>query len=278
VLTDKSLGTDKITYLFQDHCMTGAQVSAPTEYRMLIHYLGFSDDRLVLEEKGVNFAQALQQFYFDMWTQVYLRKQSLCVERMLQKAIQLHLQDESLDPDMIFMKSEGWVDTQLEESRNPVVRDLHRRIRERDSLRVAVSFKLEDYVRGERVAEKPIAVVPSKQTAVMGFLDYYENPLHLTRLESKIAKALEMRENDLVIAVAPEPGKLVPEDIHFVDKTGADAGSLFERLPKNKQFLQGKANNFFAVSIIVPDANRRRVSQAANNLTAIVQEDSGISL
>lgn len=278
MVTTKSVGADKIGYLYHDQRQTGHNAPMPGSYRELLPYLCFAHNRVCVEEKAKDFLEGLQRFYLAMWTQVYLRKQAVAFGRVLQKGIELHVRETGLDADSVWDKSEGWLEDALETSPNENVRELYGRVLRRDGLKAAVAFKIGDYAREERRANKPISVVPGESESMRAFLKQYENPLRITELEGLISSELNLAAHDVIVTTVPEPAKLVPEDVLLVDKAGEQAGWLFERSPKVLEELEEKADRFFAIRVMVDEVERRRVSEAPDVVMEIIEEHSGISL
>ncbi|MBW3019413.1 HD domain-containing protein [Candidatus Woesearchaeota archaeon] len=279
LLTAKGIGADKVAYLWQDLYMTDVEVTRPAgDWRAHMSYLCFIDGDLAVEEKMQKYAQSLQEFYHDMWTLAYLRKQSLCAERLLQKAVEWHIADAGLDPAGIWARTESWLDTQLAESGDLNVRRISERIKTRNALKAAISFKQENYCSAERVAAKPLSVVGVDPEKIGEFVRNYENPLMLTELENLVARNLKIRKADIAVAVVPEPEKLVPEDIKICDKQGNPAGTLFERLPGFRKSLEEKADAFVSIRVMVPEEKRKSVSRASERVCDIIAGHSGIKL
>jgi len=278
LVVSKSVGADKIGYLYYDQRQTGHNAAMPGEYKGLLSYLCFAHGDVCVEEKATHFLDGLQRLYLEMWTQVYLRKQALSFGRILQKGVQLHVEETGLDPDVIWGKSEGWLDVQLEESPSRVVRELEGRVACRAALKTAISLKLEGYVGSERVAGKPIEVVGLDKDQVAAFLRRYETPLELTSLEKKISQEFGLKESEVVVTVIPEPEKLVPEDVKLVTKTGESCGTLFERLPRLHESLKEEADDFFAVRVMVPPERREEMCRKARGVVSVIADDSGIAI
>ncbi len=278
IVTSKSIGADKIAYLFQDQHQTGYNAAMPRDWNELVPYMCFAHDRLCVEEKKEQLLKNMQRFYFEMWTRVYLRKQAVAFGRVLQKAIELHVSKTGLDADVVWGRSEGWLEDTLAQSPIETVARLYGRVMSRQGLKAAVSFKIDEYKRSERKANKPIAVVGAEKEALRAFLIWYENPLRLTELEGRIAKELGLADHDVVVSIVPEPAKLVPEDVLLVDTSGERAGTLFERSPDFHKSLQESADEFLAIRVMVDESERQRVSEASDTIADVVKSHSNINL
>lgn len=278
IVTSKSIGADKIGYLYQDSGITGHNAAMPKDYSQLLPYLCFVENDLRVGEAAQRFLMDMQNAYFAMYTQVYLRKQALAFERILQKAVEKHVEYSSVDPVDVWGMSESRLEVELEDSKSLLVKKLYERIEVRDALKAAVTFKFDKYVMTERVGDKPISVVGCDVSELEKFSLKYGNPVSLTNLEKLFADALKIEESDLVITMALSPKKLVPEDVSLVTKDGRLAGTLFERSPIHYSALVESANDFYSVRVMVDSKYREKVSKEYKTLIDIVKQDSGIVL
>lgn len=279
IVTSKSIGADKIGYLYQDSGITGHNAAMPKDYSQLLLYLCFVENDLRVGEAAQRFLMDMQNAYFAMYTQVYLRKPALAFERILQKAIEKHVENSSVDPLEIWGMSEGRLEVNLEDSESDLVRRLYERIEVRDALKAAVTFKIDKYAKTERVGDKHITVIGcDKDEIEEKFSKKYGNPVSLTNLEKLFADALKIDESDLVVTMALSPKKLVPEDVFLVTKDGRPAGTLFERSPIHYGSLVESANDFYSVRVMVDSKYREKVSKEYKTLIDIVKQDSGIVL
>lgn len=274
----KSVGADKIGYLYQDQRVIGHNCAIPLDHTQLLTYLCFVENDVRVAETALPMLTDLQRAYFSMYTEVYFRKAALAFERVLQKALETAVNSGDISLDKLWYKSEGWVETKLEESSSELVRELYRRIDERDPLKAAVVFKMDKYVSSERVGGKQISVLGCSEGEAMKFSERYGNPVSLSSLEKKFAEKLGLKESEIVVTMPLAPQKLVPEDVSLVAKDGRLAGTLFERLPNHYQSLVESANNFYAIRVMVDPKYRQKVSESSRLLVDIVKDDSGIVL
>jgi len=271
IITAKSVGADKRLYLVQDQHMAGFNEGGSSDVIALRQYLGFNKEgRIVVEEKAERLLEGLQNFYFNMYTLVYLRKQCLSSGRVLQKSLEHHLQDNHIDPRVIWDKPEGWLNTKLAESSSKTARRLFGRIYTGDKLKAAVTLKIDDCLDQERVAGKNIKVLCLSEEEALAVNERYRRPTALTELEAKLANYLDIEEYDLVVTTVPDPDKIVPEDVWVVDIEGNNRRTLFERIPDFQVRLQEKARKFYALRIMVDDKYREMASRKAEDLRDII--------
>ena len=77
---DKNLGMEKFDYLTRDAFYTIRELPG-VEY--LSRYIYFVDNQVVVDEKVIDQAKAIQEFYIKMSKHVYLRKKSAILQRIL---------------------------------------------------------------------------------------------------------------------------------------------------------------------------------------------------
>lgn len=277
IVTSKSVGADKIGYLYQDQRVTGHNAAMPGDYTQLLSYLCFVENDLRVAETAQNFLMNMQKAYFEMYTEVYLRKQALAFERILQKAIEKYVEDSGVEPSTLWGLSESRLEVELEDS-SPLVKRLYERIEVRDALKAAATFKIDKYARTERVGDKFISVVGCSENELESFACKYGDPVSLTSLEKLFAVELKIDESDIVVTVLQSPKKLVPEDVPLVTKDGRLAGTLFERSPSHYDSLVESARNFYTIRVMVDSKYREKVSKEYKTLIDIVKQDSGINL
>src|SRR3989338_5356842 len=81
---DKNLGTEKLDYLSRDAYYTLGEIPG-VEY--LAYHTYFIDGKVVIDERAIDQAKAIQEFYVKMYKNVYLRKNSTIAQRLIQKMI-----------------------------------------------------------------------------------------------------------------------------------------------------------------------------------------------
>src|SRR3989344_7866149 len=81
-VNDKNLGMEKFDYLTRDAFYTIKELPG-VDY--LSRYIYFIDNQVVVDERVIDQAKAIQEFYIKMSKHVYLRKKSAIVQRLVQK-------------------------------------------------------------------------------------------------------------------------------------------------------------------------------------------------
>lgn len=273
LVTSRAMGFDKLAYLFIDRLLTARPAKGPERWDDILHYLVFDSQGIAIEEKGADVVKGIQEMYFDMWSRAYYRKRSVGDGRQLQKAMQIFMETENINPEDVWTAKESWLDTRLEEAKSPVVRKIYDRISGRLPLKTALSFRYDRQILMERIAGKDLTVHEVNPKTLDEYTKAYENPLRLTKLENKIGNLLGIDPEDIVIGLPPEPEKLVPEDVRIVNRNGSDVGYLFGLWPTGRDKLLEEARSSIALRVMVPDKSRYRVSSAGKDVLKIIEED-----
>src|SRR3989338_5693411 len=79
---DKNLGMEKFDYLTRDAFYTIKEMPG-VDY--LSRYIYFVDGQVAVDERVIDQAKAIQDFYIKMTKHVYLRKKSAISQRLIQK-------------------------------------------------------------------------------------------------------------------------------------------------------------------------------------------------
>lgn len=86
-LVSSQLDVDRLDYLTRDSFFTGVSEGA-ISYERIIEMMAVKDGELVIEQKGIYSIESFIIARRLMYWQVYLHKTVLCVEQMIQKAIE----------------------------------------------------------------------------------------------------------------------------------------------------------------------------------------------
>lgn len=84
-VSDKNLGMEKLDYLERDGALT--ILSRPIGVDYLREHIYFVDGNLAIDEKAVDNAIEVQNYYLKIYKNVYLRKTSAIAQRMMQKMV-----------------------------------------------------------------------------------------------------------------------------------------------------------------------------------------------
>ena len=166
----------------------------------------------------------------------------------------------------------------LEKSDNRRVRECYRRLSEFGSVKAAITFKAQGYeAKGTPIGTSAKEVGISHEH-VPELAKFYENPMKRTELERKLARAFNLKEDEIVVTTLPDLPKVLPKDIPLVDETGAPAQTLFYHLPNLKAELELNGKKGYAFTVWVVEGHRKRISDAYKDIGKIIEEHSGVEL
>ena len=93
---DKNLGAEKLDYLSRDAYYTIGETPG-VDY--VAQHTYFIDGKLMIDEKAIDNAKSLQDFYVKMFKIVYLRKNSVIAQRVIQEMIHRLIKNENIQED-----------------------------------------------------------------------------------------------------------------------------------------------------------------------------------
>ena len=259
LVEDRNLGADKLDYLARDAHHLG--LTGAPQVEKLQAYLVFVNGRIAVEEKLAEEIKRAQSFYSYLYRQVYLNKQSLIVQRMLQRAVETWVRENEVAEDEVLGATDGAVEYHLSACRIPEVERIWRRLHERRILRSAFVVRLQGYEDRERRARKPIEVIGITQPRFLEVLGALDDPRRSTELEDRIAELLGAEPGDVALAARQFFAKLRPRDVMLYSQQTGEMDSLFEREPHHHQALDREYRGLFALRVAVPEEKRELAKQ-----------------
>lgn len=211
---DKNLGTEKLDYLSRDAYYTIGE-SPGVEY--LAHHTYFVDGNLVIDEKAIDQAKSIQEFYAKMFKTVYLRKNSVIAQRLVQKMTLELIRSENLGEEAFWALTDFGLLGRFETARSPVIRDYHRRFMCRDLPRTAIALRPERFAPMEgsqRKAQRTLGVSDEAMTALSSLPDVTK-PSALERLEEQIARIANLPERSVLVVPPTAIARFQPQDIRI---------------------------------------------------------------
>lgn len=265
-VSDRPLGTDKLSYLYLDARMTNEAISIPLGH--FLNYVYFIDDHLVIELKIINEMMRLQQDYFYMYARVYFKRSCLATKRMLQKMVSLLLQQNELTEDELWQMVDGELDAKFFRSKNAVVREMAVSLfHKRRIPKAAVVFRPRPFVYLEAIGKRPI-VVHSTTEQELYDLEYLRNPKRALAAEAEIAQALELPEDCVFLVFGAPQKRFNLPDVHVYDR-GQSVGMISDFFPNHTKALEEFAKSQVAVRICTYDDYRAKLAYPKNAEMAV---------
>jgi HD superfamily phosphohydrolase len=254
IVEDRNLGADKLDYLARDAHHVG--LTGAPDVQKLQAYMVFVQDRLAIEEKLTEEVKRSQFFYTYLYREVYLNKQSLIVQRMLQRALEAWIDATGVQADDVLDNTDAAIEERLRASSIPQVRAAWQRLHERRILRSAAVARIEGYEYQERLAGKALYLAGLPEARVRGVIRFLEDPRRTTELEDRIADMVGIPRGDVVIAARQFFDRLAPRDVALYSQARGQVVSLFDREPHHHKGLNDQYLGLFALRVAVPQEFR----------------------
>ena len=247
---DKNLGAEKFDYLTRDAFYT-IREQPGVEY--LSRYIYFIDNQIMVDEKVIDQAKAIQDFYIKMYKHVYLRKKSAILQRLIQK-MSYELVKEGTTVQEIWKLTDFGLLGRFENSSSPIIKNYYSRFMAGEFPKTTIEFKQEQFVQLENNRR-------DKSSQVFGLPEKVLNKiLSKEEISTSSVKLLADFEKGVAgLAGIPEGGilvvpptshhhRFVPEDVKVYGKDG-NIAMLSEFYPQHFKAMQeyGKSHHLLRI-------------------------------
>jgi len=257
---DKNLGTEKLDYLARDAYYTLGEVPG-VEY--LARHTYFIDGDIVIDEKAIDQAKAIQEFYVRMYKNVYLCKNSVIAQRLMQKMALELLRHNNISEDEFWALTDFGLLGLLETSTSPAVRQHYKRFMIRDLPKTAITMRFEKFA-DMSIAEtgKSRRIFGIAEDVMERFLANARNhtPSKLDRMEQDIEKLVGLPEHSIVIVPPFTPERFVPADISIYLPGGKKA-RMSQYYQSHFKALEDEGKAYVATRVCTFDAYRSTLSE-----------------
>jgi uncharacterized protein len=120
-VSDKNLGMEKLDYLERDGLFT--ILSRPIGVDYLRAHIYWVDGRLAVDEKAVDNAIEIQNYYLKIYKNVYLRKSSAIAQRMMQKMVHHMIAGGELTSETLVELTDSELVGMMRFSKNKIVQE-----------------------------------------------------------------------------------------------------------------------------------------------------------
>jgi HD superfamily phosphohydrolase len=209
---DKNLGSEKLDYLARDAYYTlGEQPGV--EY--LAGHTYFIDGQIMVDEKVIDQAKSIQEFYIKMYKLVYLRKNSAIAQRMIQKMTAELMKATSITEDRFWSLTDFGLMGLFETSASPVVQDYYAKFMRRDLPKTAVSFRPEAFADMDTKTDKAHSTLSLTEDEMnrLTASPHLSSPSALEKVETQIERLAGLPAHTVVVLPPTSPERFVPQDI-----------------------------------------------------------------
>ncbi|MEX2145255.1 MAG: HD domain-containing protein [Candidatus Spechtbacterales bacterium] len=256
---DKNLGAEKLDYLSRDAYYTIGEKPG-VEY--LAEHTYFIDGKLMIDEKAIDNAKALQEFYTKMYKMVYLRKNSAIAQRMVQKMIRKLLEVEPMDEDEFWALTDFGLLGKLENTPHEAVKNLVRKLLQRDLPRTAIAlkiFKFADIEKRKDKAQEIIGIAEEEMTAIINS-DHFKTPSRLEMVENEIAKLAGLPAESVLIVPPTSLTRFNPQDIDIYISEGKTR-KLSDYFGKHFSALEEEGKSYSVMRVCTFKEHREKLSE-----------------
>lgn len=275
---DKNLGMEKLDYLERD--ATRTILCRPGGIEQLRENISFVNGELVVHEEAAEDAMSIQNFYLQMYKNVYYEKSATIVERMIQKAVyRLILCGETSKE-----KLAGMVDPELlsalHASGDSFARKIYAALRKRKFFKEAVVLRPEEFARVTPTAGRFVTVfgISKDETKLIVDSPLLQKRSHeeLAWLENEIAALAGLPENSVIVVPIFHPEKFQAQDILLYGDDGR-LRSLRELRPAHFADMEETARSYLALRICTLPEHREALSspQTAKKIFDFVMNTMG---
>jgi len=216
---DKNLGMEKFDYLTRDAYYTILELPG-VEY--LSRYIYFVDNQVVVDERVIDQAKAIQDFYIKMSKHVYLRKKSAILQRLVQK-MAYELVKEGMSVQEIWKLTDFGLLGRFELSANPIIRGYYDQLMAGDFPKTAIEFKYEQFVQlDEKRKDKSLHTfgLPEKVLNKIVAHEEVSSVKLLADFEKGVADLIGIPENSVIVVPPMSHHRFVPEDVKVYGRDG----------------------------------------------------------
>jgi uncharacterized protein len=269
VVSDKNLGMEKLDYLERDGLYT--ILSRPVGVDYLRTQLYFINGELAIDEKAVDNAIEVQNYYLKIYKNVYLRKTSAVAQRMVQKMVYHLIASGELSAHELVELTDSELIGMMRSSKNDIVRELYQLLRTRDLFREAIVIRPENFERtGTRIG-KHVTVFGAKRSTIQQLnknpMLHTDNQVDLEKLEYEIAAIAGIPSAAVLIVPISSTNRFEAQDIKMYSGPFPRRGhktkltSLKALYPAHFKNIEEVAQSYLAFRVCTTEQYRKRLSE-----------------
>jgi len=262
-VSDKNLGMEKLDYLERDGLFT--ILSRPVGVDYLRRHIYFVDGSLAIDEKVVDNAIELQNYYLKIYKNVYLRKTSAIAQRMMQKMTHHLIAAGDVSRDELIDLTDSELTGIMRFTKDPLVQALYGLLRERDLFREAIAIRPKKFARVEMRTGKSITVFGAGETVIRKLARNAsfrpENQAGIERLEQAVAAIAGLPETNVLVSPITSTERFEGKDILIYQGRGKKLASLRAQYPAHFKNIEEVAESYLAFRICTTEKYRKRLSE-----------------
>jgi uncharacterized protein len=256
---DKNLGAEKLDYLSRDAYYTLGETPG-VEY--LAAHTYFIDGEVMVDEKVIDQAKSIQEFYVKMYKLVYLRKNSAIVQRMIQKMVAELLKTTPITEQAFWALTDFGLMGLFETSPSPMVRDYLARFMRRDLPKTAIALRPEQFAgmedkRGKAQVTLSLSVA---ELALLVRSPALSSPSELEKVEAEIERLAGLPPHTIVVLPPTTPERFVPQDI-TIFRGSQPPATLSDYFEGHFEALREEGLSYMFLRICAFEPHRKTLSE-----------------
>lgn len=261
-VSDKNFGMEKLDYLERDGLST--ILSRPIGVDYLRQHIYFTKHGLAIDEKVIDNAIEAQNFYLKMYKNVYLRRTSAIVQRMVQKMVyHLMLEDEITSGEL-----PGLTDSELlgimRFSKNALVKTMYALYKKRDLYREAVVIRPKRFAAQDERPGKARRTLAASDAEIRHLIRaphlQLKNQEGLLTIENEIALAAGIPPEYVLVTPITNPERFDAQDILVYRGPHERPASLKVRYPAHFKNLEEVAEDYLTFRVCTIEKYRAHLS------------------
>jgi len=263
-VSDKNLGMEKLDYLERDGFYT--ILSRPVGVDYLRQHIYFIDGKLAIDEKIIDNAIEVQNYYLKIYKNVYLRKTSAIAQRMVQKmTYHLILANELRREELPFLTDSELIGT-FRASKDPFVRATYALLRRRDLFREAIVLRPEKFAHAATSSGKPVTTFGAKNAVMRRLAQnpklHPKNQAELAVVEHEIAKIAGLPSASVLVTPIHGQERFEGQDILIYQGAHKKLASLKERYPAHFRNVEEVAESYITFRVSTTEKHRKVLSSS----------------
>ena len=249
-------------YLERDGISTILSKPAGIDY--LRSHIYFVRGKLVIDEKAVDVAIEVQNFYIRMYKNVYLRKSAVIGQRTMQKMVYLILASGDITRRDLIRLTDSELVGILRVSRDATIRRLYELLFARNLFRETIVLRDRAFSPKQSEISPKIVREFGLDQKIMNRLARArslqpKNQKSLMEIEQRIASVADIPEAEVLLVPVFSPSRFAAEDITIYTRHGKFA-SLKALYPAHFKSMEETGRAYAAFRICTTETYRKRLS------------------
>jgi len=263
-VSDKNLGMEKLDYLERDGLCT--ILSRPVGVDYLREHIYFIGGKLVIDEKVVDNAIEVQNFYLKMYKNVYLRKASAIAQRMFQKMTHYLIQAGEIAAEDLVGLTDSELSGIMRFSKSGAVQELYRLWKTRNLFREAIVIRPERFSGADVKAQKAkgVAVIGASKSVLHRLAKNpalkLENQEGLAAIEERIARAAHIPVGRVLVTPITSTSRFEAKDVLIYQGPGKKPASMKARYPAHFKNIEEVAEDYLTFRVCATEEYRKKLS------------------